>query len=61
MMKKTIILACSIAERYGFSFYDSLIIASALESDCTTLYTEDLHDGQVLEGVLIIRNPFSVG
>ncbi len=59
--EKTIILACSIAERYGFSFYDSLIIASALESDCTTLYTEDLHDGQIIEGVLIIRNPFSVG
>lgn len=35
--------ACSIAERYGFSFYDSLIITAALECGCTTLYSEDIY------------------
>lgn len=47
-----------IAERHGFSLYDSLIVAAALESGCSTLYTEDLHDGQLVERTLKIRNPF---
>ncbi|MDX1939304.1 MAG: PIN domain-containing protein [Saprospiraceae bacterium] len=55
---RTIAKACSISERYGFSYYDSLIITAALETDCTTLYSEDLQDGQVIEGKLQIVNPF---
>jgi predicted nucleic acid-binding protein len=47
-----------IAERYGFSVYDSPIVAAALESGCTTLYTEDLQDGQTIERTLTVRNPF---
>lgn len=54
----TIADACRIAQRYGFSFYDSLIISSALEIDAQVLYSEDLQDGQVIEGVLNIHNPF---
>jgi predicted nucleic acid-binding protein len=54
----TIIQACRLAERYGFSFYDSLIISAAIESNCSTLYSEDLHSGQILEGKLTVRNPF---
>jgi predicted nucleic acid-binding protein len=46
------------AERYGFSIYDALIVAAALEADCGTLYTEDLQDGQVIDGSLTISNPF---
>ncbi|EQD42073.1 PilT domain-containing protein, partial [mine drainage metagenome] len=41
--------ALDIAGRYGFSWFDSLIIASALEAECDTLYTEDLQHGQVIE------------
>jgi predicted nucleic acid-binding protein len=48
-----------IAKRYGFSVYDSMIVASALIAGCTTLYTEDIRDGQVLEDHLTIRNPFA--
>lgn len=44
--------------RYGFSFYDSLIIAAALEAGCTCLYSEDMQDGQQIQG-LIIQNPFA--
>ena len=51
--------ALNIAERYGFSFYDSLIVAAALQAQCDTLYTEDLQDGQVIEGSLRIVNPFA--
>jgi len=46
--------------RYQFSFYDSLILAAALEAGCKTLYSEDLQHGQRIEG-LIIKNPFRKG
>ena len=48
----------SIAARYGYSMFDGLIAASALEAECDTLYSEDLQDGQVIEGRLTVRNPF---
>jgi predicted nucleic acid-binding protein len=50
--------ARQIAEQYGYHIFDSLILASALEADCTTLYSEDLHHGQVIEG-LTLENPFA--
>ena len=50
--------ALQIAERYGYRIYDSLIIAAALAAKSTTLYSEDMNDGQVIENVLTIRNPF---
>jgi len=51
--------AVEIAERYRFSFYDSVIVASALLSDCKTLYSEDLQHRQVIEKQLTVINPFS--
>ena len=50
--------ALGIAARFCYRIYDSLIIASALEAACATLYSEDMQDGQVIEGRLTIRNPF---
>ena len=50
--------AISVAERYGYSIFDSLIIASALDVGASTLYSEDMRDGQKIEG-LTIRNPFA--
>jgi predicted nucleic acid-binding protein len=50
--------ALEIMERYGFSLYDSLIVASALLADCKVLYSEDLQDGQVIGGKLAVLNPF---
>jgi predicted nucleic acid-binding protein len=49
-----------IAAEYQCHIYDALIAASALEADCTTLYSEDLQDGQIIDGTLTIRNPFAV-
>ncbi|MCX6567675.1 MAG: PIN domain-containing protein [Candidatus Aminicenantes bacterium] len=49
--------AIDISERWKYSFYDSLIIASALQADCTILYSEDLQHGQKI-GNLRILNPF---
>jgi predicted nucleic acid-binding protein len=51
-------VALKIAEDRGYGIYDALVIAAALEAGCTTLYSEDLQDGQVLDGKLTIRNPF---
>jgi predicted nucleic acid-binding protein len=49
--------AVHIAERYGYSIFDSLIIAAALHAGARTLYSEDMKDGQTISG-LTIRNPF---
>lgn len=54
----TILEAFRIAERYGFSFYDSLIISAALECGSNVLYSEDLQNGQLIENRLKIVNPF---
>jgi predicted nucleic acid-binding protein len=50
--------AVQVAERYGLSTYDALIVAAALLAGCTTLYSEDMQDGLVIERQLTIRNPF---
>jgi predicted nucleic acid-binding protein len=47
-----------VSERYGFSIYDSMIVASALLADCKTLYSEDLQHGQVIDDQLTVTNPF---
>ncbi len=54
----TIELACQIAGKYQYSFYDSLILAAALSCNCKTLYSEDMQDGQKIEKKLTILNPF---
>lgn len=46
-----------IQSRYQYSFYDSLVIAAALEAGCKTLYSEDMQHGQQIEQVTI-QNPF---
>lgn len=51
--------ALRIAENYKYNIYDALIIAAALEAGCATLYSEDLQDGQMIDGQLTIRNPFA--
>lgn len=50
--------ALTIAASYGYSFYDSLIIAAGLESGCNLLFSEDMQNGQRIEP-LIISNPFA--
>jgi predicted nucleic acid-binding protein len=51
--------ALRLAGQHGFHIYDALIVAAALDADCATLYSEDLQSGQVIDGRLTIRNPFS--
>jgi len=48
----------NIHKRYRFSFWDSLVIATALENNCGILFTEDLHHNQIIKGQLRVFNPF---
>ena len=50
--------AVSLARSHGFSFYDSLIVASALEAGCGILLTEDLQAGRRIADLTIV-NPFA--
>jgi predicted nucleic acid-binding protein len=50
--------ALGIAQKYGLGIYDALIAAAALQAHCSTLYSEGLQDGQIINGKLTIRNPF---
>ena len=53
--------ALDVMGRYGFSVYDSLIIAAAIRAGCDTLYSEDLQDGFRAGAALTIINPFKEG
>ena len=46
-----------VMERWQYSFYDSLIIAAALQAECKILYSEDLQHNQKIQYLTII-NPF---
>jgi predicted nucleic acid-binding protein len=59
VMEETHDYAREIAFRYKLAFYDSVLLASALLADCDTFYSEDLHNGLVIEDCLTIRNPFT--
>jgi predicted nucleic acid-binding protein len=50
--------ALGLTDRYRLSWYDSLIVAAAIEGGCEVLYSEDLQDGQHF-GQLKVENPFA--
>jgi predicted nucleic acid-binding protein len=54
----TIKKALDIAIVYKYSYWDSLIIASALENNCSICYSEDMQHGQLIEDRLKVINPF---
>lgn len=56
--KPTLEKSFLISNTYNLSFWDSLIIATALHADCTILYSEDMQNGLLIEKSLTIKNPF---
>jgi predicted nucleic acid-binding protein len=52
------LFASQLRERYSLSHWDSLIVSAALQSGAAYLYSEDMHNGLVVEGQLTIVNPF---
>jgi predicted nucleic acid-binding protein len=47
-----------LAQQYGLSIYDGMIVAAALLAECQTLFSEDLQDGLLIRRRLRIANPF---
>ena len=54
----TMKLAQKLIEKYEFQIFDSIIISAALEADCKIIYSEDMHEGLIVENSLEIVNPF---
>jgi hypothetical protein len=50
--------ALSMAQRWQISYFDAQIVAAARRLGCATMYTEDLNNGQVYDGVRVV-NPFA--
>lgn len=59
VMPDTIMQALALAQKYRYSYYDSLILVAALTAGCKELATEDMQHGQIVEATLTIRNPFA--
>jgi predicted nucleic acid-binding protein len=53
-----VVAAASLSQRHRLSFWDAMIVRSAAELHCDILWSEDLNDGQLIEGVRV-RNPFA--
>ncbi len=58
---KTQLHALQLSQNHSFSFYDALIISTALENNCPILYSEDLQHNQQIDHRLFIVNPFVYG
>jgi predicted nucleic acid-binding protein len=56
--KDILLYSSDIRERYGYSYFDSIILATAIKSNCTILYSEDMQHNQIIENQLRIINPF---
>jgi predicted nucleic acid-binding protein len=55
---KTYGISKNIRYRYNISFWDSLLISSALEGNVQVFYSEDLQNGLIIENLLRVKNPF---
>lgn len=58
--EETHVLGLRLAERHKLSGYDAMILAAAVLAGCSTVYSEDLHHGLLVEGRVRVRNPFRV-
>ena len=56
---ETVQKALDLKERYGYSYYDSLILAAAIESGCQKIFSEDMNNRQIIANTLEIANPFT--
>ena len=55
--QEILVSASALRERYSLSYWDSLIVATALFADCKLLYSEDMRDGLQVDNKLTIQNP----
>lgn len=59
VLQPAVFKAMTISIKYNYSYWDCLILASAIESNCSVLYTEDMHHGQIVDDCIRIVNPFT--
>lgn len=59
LTQATLLEASELRGRYAFSFWDSVLVATALQTDVTTLFSEDMQDGLMVKERLEITNPFT--
>jgi predicted nucleic acid-binding protein len=59
LSKALLLKASALRVQYTFSFWDSIIVSSALHADASVLYSEDMQDGLVVENRMRIINPFT--
>lgn len=52
--------ALRLCQEYSLSFYDGVMVATALHAGAELLLTEDMQDGLVVDGRLTLRNPFKI-
>jgi predicted nucleic acid-binding protein len=50
--------AMEVKRKYGYTYWDSLVLATALLHNCSILYSEDMQHSQLINTTLIIVNPF---
>ena len=53
-----VLQAIKVNARYGYSYWDSLLISTALLSNCRIIYSEDMQHDQLIDGKLRMINPF---
>jgi predicted nucleic acid-binding protein len=58
LSKEILLIASSVRERYSISFWDSILVGSALFAKCDTLVSEDMQDGLIIDNKLLIKNIF---
>jgi len=55
---RTIAGAIEMSMRYQLSYWDSLIVSSAIKMNCAILYSEDFQHKQIIEKCITVTNPF---
>ena len=58
LTERSSLQALALKERFHTSWFDSIILASALEAGCDKLYSEDFQHGFSVDGLLTVENPF---
>jgi predicted nucleic acid-binding protein len=53
-----VLQAMEVKQKYGYSYWDSLVLATALLHNCSIVYSEDMHHNQLINTTLRIINPF---
>jgi len=60
IQRETINKALALKDRYGYSYFDCLMLASALNDNCGIIFTEDMSNEHIIDDKLKIVNPFKV-